>query len=182
MVDQIRSGKLDALPCRRALNKLPGVIEETAEILTSTRSYIHTTVLTHPSADQVLEVLKTCHIAHFTCHRLSDYLDPSNSVQRVSELWLRCAQIAYLSGCSTAENKAARLLDKVIHIVSGFLPAGDSEYVDVAKRFYSLVLQGNQSAINNNEVASALQDAVMAVRAEDLSMPLNWAQFVHYGV
>jgi hypothetical protein len=51
----------------------------------------------------------------------------------------------------------------------------------VAKRFYSLVLQQNQSVINN-EVASALQEAVMAVRAEDLDMPLNWAQFVHYGV
>jgi hypothetical protein len=40
-------------------------------------------------------------------------------------------------------------------------------------------LQRNQSVINN--VASAVQEAVMAVRAEDLSMPLKLAQFVHYG-
>jgi hypothetical protein len=30
-------------------------------------------------------------------------------------------------------------------------------------------------------VARALQEAVMAVRAQDLEMPLNWAQFVHFG-
>jgi len=30
-------------------------------------------------------------------------------------------------------------------------------------------------------VAAALQKAVMAVRVKERSMPLNWAQFVHYG-
>jgi hypothetical protein len=35
--------------------------------------------------------------------------------------------------------------------------------------------------MGNGEGASALQEAVMAVRAEDINMPLNWAQFVHYG-
>jgi hypothetical protein len=30
-------------------------------------------------------------------------------------------------------------------------------------------------------VALALREAVMAVRAEDMDMPLNWAQFVHFG-
>ncbi|KAH7114141.1 hypothetical protein B0J13DRAFT_460385, partial [Dactylonectria estremocensis] len=66
------------------------------------------------------------------------------------------AQIAYLSACSTAENKAARLSDEVIHVVSGFQvagfphvvaclwPTGDSECVGVAKRFYFLVFQRNQ--------------------------------------
>ncbi|KAK2601561.1 hypothetical protein QQS21_004879 [Conoideocrella luteorostrata] len=198
---------------KKALRNLPGVKEETEEILNLARSQMHTTVLTHPSADQVLGILKTCRIAHFACHGTLDYLDPSNSglilqrsagsdqafeqdrltVQRVSELRLRHAQIAYLSACSTAESKAAELSDEVIHVVSGFQiagfphvvgclwPAGDSECVEVAKRFYSLVLRGSQLAINNNEVASALQGAVMAVRAGDLDMPLNWAQFVHYG-
>ncbi|RKK87874.1 hypothetical protein BFJ68_g16997 [Fusarium oxysporum] len=198
---------------KKAPKNLPGVEEEMREILILTHSHMRATVHTHPSADQVLEVLKTCRIAHFACHGISDYSDPSNSglilqrstgpdetlvqdrltVQRVSDLRLRYAQIAYLSACSTAENKSARLLDEVIHVVSGFQvagfphvvgclwPAGDSECVEVAKRFYSLVLQQNQSVINN-KVASALQEALMAVRARDLSMPLNWAQFVHYGV
>ena len=55
------------------------------------------------------------------------------------------------------------------------------ECVEVARRFYSSVLQRSWSATGNGEVASALQEAVMAVRAEDINMPLNWAQFVHYG-
>ncbi|PNP58764.1 hypothetical protein FNYG_15026 [Fusarium nygamai] len=199
---------------KNAPNNLPGVEEEMREILNLTRSHMRTIAYKHPSADQVLEDLKTCRIAHFACHGISDILDPSKSglilqksagpdealeqdrltVQRVSDLRLRYAQIAYLSACSTAENKAARLSDEVIHVVSGFQvagyphvvgclwPAGDSECVEVSKRFYSLILQRNQSTINNNKVASALQEAVMAVRADDLSMPLNWAQFVHYGV
>ena len=29
--------------------------------------------------------------------------------------------------------------------------------------------------------ASALQEEVKAVRADDVDMPLNWAQFVHFG-
>ncbi|SPJ80269.1 uncharacterized protein FTOL_08661 [Fusarium torulosum] len=198
---------------KKAPKKLPGVEEEMREILILAHSQASPTVLTHPSAGQVLEVLKACRIAHFACHGTSDYSDPSNSglilqkstgpdeslmqdrltVQQVSDLRLRYAQIAYLSACSTAENKAARLSDEVIHVVSGFQvagfphvvgclwPAGDLECVEVSKRFYSLVLKCNQLVINH-EVASALQEAVMAVRAEDLSMPLNWAQFVHYGV
>ncbi|KAK2931918.1 hypothetical protein FoTM2_009436 [Fusarium oxysporum f. sp. vasinfectum] len=197
----------------KAPKELPRVEEEMQEILILTRSHMRTTVYTHPSTDQVLQALKTCRIAHFACHGTSDYSDPSNcglilqkstglderlvqdrlTVQRVSDLRLRYAQIAYLSACCTAENKAARLSDEVIHVMSGFQvagfphvvgclwPAGDSERVEVSKRFYSLVLQRNQS-VTNNKVASALQEAVMAVRAENLSMPLNWAQFVHYGV
>ncbi|KAL9572093.1 hypothetical protein ACKAV7_003810 [Fusarium commune] len=124
---------------KKAPKKLPGVEEEMREILNLTRSHMRTTVHTHPSAEQVLEVLKTCRIAHFACHGTSDYSDPSNSglilqkctgpdealvqdrltVQRVSDLRLRYAQIAYLLACSTAENKAARLSDEVIHVVSG---------------------------------------------------------------
>jgi CHAT domain-containing protein len=171
-------------------------------------------VLNQPSAEQVLESLEACRIAHFACHGTSDSLDPSNSglilqkssnepdeaskqdrltVHRIAELQLGHTQIAYLSACSTAENKAARLSDEVIHVVSGFQvagfphvvgclwPAGDSECVEVARRFYSSVLQRSWSATGNGEVASALQEAVMAVCADDINMPLNWAQFVHYG-
>ncbi|KAI8404541.1 hypothetical protein FOFC_16036 [Fusarium oxysporum] len=124
---------------KKAPKNLPGVEEEMREILNLTRSHMRTTAYTHPSTDQALEVLKACHIAHFACHGTSDYSDPSNSglilqkstgpeetlvqnrltVQRVSDLRLRYAQIAYLSACSTAENKAARLSDEVIHVQRG---------------------------------------------------------------
>ena len=199
---------------KNAPRDLPGVIKERDEIIKAAHDRITTVALNQPSAEQVLESLKACRIAHFACHGTSDSLDPSNSglilqkssnepgevfeqdrltAHRIAELQLGHTQIAYLSACSTAENKAARLSDEVIHVVSGFQvagfphvvgclwPAGDSECVEVARRFYSSVLRQSWSATGNGEVASALQEAVMAVRAEDINMPLNWAQFVHYG-
>ena len=199
---------------KHAPSALPGVIKEKDEILKAAQDRITTVVLNQPATEQVLESLETCRFAHFACHGISDSLDPSNSglilqkssnepgevfeqdrltAHRISELQLGHTQIAYLSACSTAENKAAQLLDEVIHVVSGFQvagiphvvgclwPAGDSECVEVARRFYSSVLQRSWSATGNGDVARALQEAVMAVRAEDINMPLNWAQFVHYG-
>jgi tetratricopeptide (TPR) repeat protein len=193
---------------------LPGVTKERDEIIKAAHDRITVVALNQPSVEQVLESLKVCRIAHFACHGTSDSLDPSNSglilqkssnepgkvfeqdrltARRVAELQLRYTQIAYLSACSTAENKAAQLSDEVIHVVSGFQvagfphvvgclwPAGDLECVEVARRFYLSVLQQSWSASGNGEVASALQEAVMAVRAEDINMPLNWALFVHYG-
>ncbi|KAH7165149.1 hypothetical protein DER46DRAFT_609061 [Fusarium sp. MPI-SDFR-AT-0072] len=64
---------------KKAPKNLPGVEEEMREILNLTRSHMHITAYKHPSADQVLEVLKTCRIAHFAYHGISDILDPSNS-------------------------------------------------------------------------------------------------------
>jgi CHAT domain-containing protein len=152
-------------------------------------------------------------MAHFACHGMSNPTDPSSSglvlqrvatdgtleqdhlsVYRISQLRLRHAQIAYLSACSTAENKAARLQDEVIHIVSGFQvagfphvigslwPAGDNECVEVASGFYSsLFRHEGVPELESRRVAWALQEAVMVVRAKDMDMPLNWAQFVHFG-
>ena len=177
---------------KNAPKDLPGVIKEKDEIIKAAHDRITTVVLNQPSAEQVLESLETCRIAHFACHGTSDSLDPSNSglilqkssnepgevfeqdrltAHRIAELQLGHTQIAYLSACSTAENKAARLSDEVIHVVSGFQvagfphvvgclwPAGDSECVEVARRFYSSVLRQSWSATGNGEVAWALQEA-----------------------
>ena len=35
--------------------------------------------------------------------------------------------------------------------------------------------------VTSIDVLNALHEAVTAVRAEDITMPLNWVQFVHYG-
>lgn len=91
-----------------------------------------------------------------------------------------------------AENKAARLADEVIHVVSGFQvaefshvvgclwPSNDRVCVEVAGGFYTALL--GQAEIHwGNEVAAKLRQAVMAVREKAINMPLNWAQFVHYG-
>ena len=115
------------------------------------------------------------------------------TVYRISELKLKHAQVAYLSACSTAESRIPLLKDEMIHVASGFQvagfphvvgclwPAGDSECVEVSKRFYSSILDETADICDGGTVAVALQNAVMAVRAADPEMPALWAQFVHYG-
>ncbi|KFX90204.1 hypothetical protein V490_06595 [Pseudogymnoascus sp. VKM F-3557] len=107
------------------------------------------------------------------------------TVRKVSELRLEKAQVAYLSACSTAENISERLQDEVIHVVSGFQMAGfphvvgclwpsiDSVCVEVASEFYSLMLgNGGEGLVRKGGVASALRDAVLKVRAENMGSPL----------
>jgi tetratricopeptide (TPR) repeat protein len=195
------------------LRALTGVPKEGEKILKIISSHVSTIVCTTPDATSVLSQLETCRMAHFACHGMTNPTDPSSSgfvlqrlasdgtleqdhlsVSRISHLRLKHAQIAYLSACSTAENKAARLRDEVIHIVSGFQvagfphvigslwPAGDDECVEVASGFYSsLFRHEGVPELESRWVALALQEAVMVVRAEDMDMPLNWAQFVHFG-
>jgi tetratricopeptide (TPR) repeat protein len=186
---------------------LPGVEEERKQLVGAVGDHLAITHLELPSVKEVAKSLQNCCIAHFACHGFTDHLDPSKSglvlqnqgeedrltVQKVSELSLRNARMAYLSACSTAENKAARLSDEVIHVVSGFQVAGfphvigclwpsiDRICVDVAGRFYLSLLEGKTGCWDGREVASALRDAVMEVRKNELRMPLAWAQFVHFG-
>lgn len=199
-------------PRNRKMDKLPKATEEKDNIAALSRHYMNTTVLEHPSANQVSDALKASFIAHFACHGVSDRSEPSRSalilqkrpanssvdeqdrltVYDVSRLALEHAHIAYLSVCSTAENKVEGLADEVIHVASGFQVAGfphviaslwhtgDSECADVATRFYSLLFKGGNMEITG-DIAEALQDAVLTVRESLMRQPLKWAQFVHYG-
>jgi CHAT domain-containing protein len=192
---------------------LKGVLTEEEKITKILNLHVSLVVRTKPNADDVLGQLEKCQISHFACHGMSNLKDPSSSglvlqrhapdgtleqdylsVYRISQLQLKHAKIAYLSACSTAENKSARLQDEVIHVVSGFQvagfphvigslwSAGDDECVQVTSGFYSKLFEdGGMSEIGDRQVACALREAVMAVRAQDLDMPLNWAQFVHFG-
>jgi hypothetical protein len=194
----------------RKPSDLPGVIEEADWVVDAARQ-LPTQHLDSPSVAQVVGSLESCCIAHFACHGYTDQRDPSNSglilqsceagmakqdrltVRKVSELSLAGARLAYLSACSTAENKAARLADEVIHVVSGFQVAGfphvvgclwpsiDRLCVEVARRFYSSLLGQRSQGWDDRAVASSLREAVMAVRAAEMGMPLAWAHFVHYG-
>jgi hypothetical protein len=53
--------------------------------------------------------------------------------------------------------------------------------VVVAERLYTSLFAAGRKGWSGGEVASALREAVMAVRAAEMDMPLLWAQFVHYG-
>jgi hypothetical protein len=195
--------------------QLKGIPAEAQKIAEIASPHVNLVVCTRPGADDILGQLGNCQItlAHFACHGKSHPTDPSSSglvlqrlapdgtpeqdylsIYRISQLRLKHAKIAYLSACSTAENKSAKRQDEVIHIVSGFQvadfphvigslwPAGDAECVQVASGFYSKLFEnGSVSGVGGLRVACALQEAVLAVRAEDVDMPLNWAQFVHFG-
>ena len=198
---------------KKRFKRLKGVPVEAKKIERIVSPYVNLVVRTGTDADDILGQLEKCQISHFACHGMSNLIDPSSSglvlqrlasdgtleqdylsVYRISQLQLTHAKIAYLSACSTAENKGAQLRDEVIHIVSGFQvagfphvigslwPAGDDECVQVTSGFYlELFRDGGVAEIGGQRVACALREAVMAVRAQDLDMPLNWAQFVHFG-
>ncbi|PWI64611.1 hypothetical protein PCL_09505 [Purpureocillium lilacinum] len=204
------------------MQTLPGALEERKSLIELTKGHLSAVDMEHPDINDVVNGLRQCCIAHFACHGVTDSWDPSNSglilqrrqegcplgskgcdggaavqdrltVKRVSELNLTHSRMAYLSACSTAQNKADRLSDEVIHVVSGFQVAGfphvvgclwpsnDRVCVEVASRLYAQIFRQFQSPWKDGHVAAALRQAVMAVRAEDIAMPLNWAQFVHYG-
>lgn len=122
-----------------------------------------------------MDSLRDFSIAHFACHGYTDSIDPSSSalilqssrsgngpeqdmltVHRISELDLAYAQVAYLLACSTANSSAGRLLDEVIHVVSGFQVAGfphvvgclwpseDRVCVEVAQVFYAELVRREQ--------------------------------------
>lgn len=200
------------MPTTPGHRPLPGVIEEKEEVIKVADGYLDIDTLEMPNADRVVESVRCCSTVHFACHGSTDHLDPSKSslifqksdesdspkedtltVYRISNLSLPHARLAYLSACSTAQNKVAQLTDEVIHVVSGFQVAGfphavgclwpsvDRVCVYVAKEFYGSLLRRDGAGWTDRDVASALREAVMVVKTADFDMPLNWAQFVHYG-
>ena len=141
---------LVTMPTTPQMRDLDGVIQEKEKVLKASKGKAAVELMDcGPGADQVMEGLQRCSLAHFACHGVSDSVDPSSSglifqkmvenldvegvaklkqdrltVRRVSELDLSQAKVAYLSACSTAENATERLSDEVIHVVSGFQVAG----------------------------------------------------------
>jgi hypothetical protein len=69
------------------------------------------------------------------------------------------------------------LLDLLCHIFR----LGIYELVPPASRFYSSLFRPEESRWQYEQMAAALVEAAMEVRAGDVEMPLNWAQFIHYG-
>ncbi|KAN0071329.1 hypothetical protein V8E54_010760 [Elaphomyces granulatus] len=140
---------------KNAPKNLPGVMKKKDEIIKAAHDHVTTVILNQPTAEQVLESLKTYS------------LDPSNSgliLQKSSNGPSEVFEQDRLTAHRI--NKAVQLSDEVIHVVSGFQvagfphvvgclwPAGDLDCVEVARRFYSSILQRSWSATGNDEVAS----------------------------
>jgi tetratricopeptide (TPR) repeat protein len=133
-----------AMPETPGADDLPGTRAEISEIRGSIGNSAVVEILECPDVASSLSRLEQCSIAHFACHGITDYNDPSQSglilrgaktvtekpgpevltVQRVFQAHFSKPQIAYLSACSTAQNEAERLEDEVLHAVSGFQVAG----------------------------------------------------------
>ncbi|KAI9863865.1 MAG: hypothetical protein M1813_003517 [Trichoglossum hirsutum] len=201
------------MPTTPGERPLPGVTKEMSEVRIVVGTTFSVQSLVQPNAKKVLDHLKHCDMVHFACHGVSDFMDPSNSClvlqedeepqsmpkldkltfQQVSELSLKRARIAYLSACSTAENRTVKLADEVIHLASGFQVAGfghvvgsmwpsdDGICVEVAKGFYEQLRTIPDVQESNKAVAAALHDSVMKVRSKLRKQPLSWAQYVHFG-
>ncbi|KAH0563392.1 hypothetical protein GP486_002038 [Trichoglossum hirsutum] len=117
------------------------------------------------------------------------------TLQKIFDMGLKTSWIAYLSACSTAENKSRHLADGVLHLASGFQvsgfrhviasmwPASDDFCVSVAKTFYQMIEKHYwKTGISDDLVAQALDSPLEIVRDNLHKQPLAWAQFVHYGV
>ncbi|OAP53981.1 hypothetical protein AYL99_11861 [Fonsecaea erecta] len=192
-----------SMPTTPGASPLSSVTQEISAIEAATGTTLSRELLEHPDARSVLERIAHCNIVHFAGHGTSDALDPFNSslllqhgpsdaatvdpltVQQVSNANLGRASIAYLSACSTAENRAARMMDEVIHLASGFQVSGfghvvaamwpsvDEVCVDMAVGFYERLEGGLGGRDANRAVAEAVHEATMRVRSRFRKIPLR---------
>ena len=201
-----------SMPETPGAEPLQGASAERSEIMAAVGPSTAVEMLEYPDVASVMARLQQCDIAHFACHGVSDPVDPSKSglilqtateeprqdilnVRIACQAHLAHAKIAYLSACSTAQNRAVRLSDEVLHVVSGFQVAGfrhvvgclwpsdDHVCVEMAKSFYSELSQDGSIRYDDRTVAYALHKAVVKIRESDQyrKRPLLWAQFVHFG-
>jgi len=103
------------------------------------------------------------------------------------------AWIAYLSACSTAEVKTQQLADESLHLTSAFQmagyahvigslrPADDQICIEVARHFYSFLVNNEDSIDQNRTVPEALNCAVRQLAKENPNRPDLWAPFIHLG-
>jgi hypothetical protein len=108
------------------------------------KPYMNIEKLRQPDSQYVKDQLKACGIAHFACHALADWKDPSKSaillqdcyrdnrfrdpqpfcVRTLLKLDVQECQLVYLSACETGANRDLGLRDEGIHIAGGFHMAG----------------------------------------------------------
>ena len=189
------------------------------------------TELIQPSATQVLDAVRhgSTDVFHFCCHIEPNLANPSrtallfgqdptvSSPDRLgiaqlreynpsNDLDSRAPQLAYLSGCCTAQQYDLKLLDESIHFASifqfiGFCAvigtlweADDKAAVFIARAFYdeltrlrSSCNESKEAAPRAGHIARALHAATAACRSakfgkvQGVEDVLLWANFVHFG-
>ncbi|MET7761580.1 CHAT domain-containing protein [Streptomyces sp. NPDC005393] len=206
-----------AMPTTPGLSPLPHVAEETRRIqpllprpVLLTEPAPDGTALSPstdtPTAANVLARLPQCAIAHFACHGDNNPIDPSQSrlflrdhattpltVSSLAQVKLDCAQLAYLSACSTANHASTGLLDEAIHLTSAFQLAGfphvvgtlwpinDRLAAGIAESFYTHLATGPGGTPETGQAATALSHAIRAARDRYPATPSLWAAYLHAG-
>ena len=193
-------------------------VEPEAAVVQQTMGLFSITRMNNPTASEVANALYSHDFVHLACHGISHPEDPIHSslllqsghakpvgdgliqdpltvqqlMQMQSSSSSQLAQLAYLSACSTAENKVAALADEAIHIASAFFvggfphvigslqPSVDVICVRIAENFYRNVALA-YSLRSEYDYARALHDAVLQVRSDKPKIPLLWSQYIHIG-
>ncbi|KAE8364938.1 hypothetical protein BDV27DRAFT_144903 [Aspergillus caelatus] len=167
------------IQCPKLLTVSMATTPETVAVTDIVGNYVHAECLSQPDADTVKRRLSGCYIAHFACHGVSEPRDPSQSGLLFQTVGDSPEQdrltIAYLSACSTAENRSKWLVDEVLHVVSGFQVAG---FRNIVKPFYSELCRGGKVECNDGAVSLALHKAVLKISRSPQyrKRPLHWAQ------
>ncbi|KAF8542386.1 CHAT domain-containing protein [Trichophaea hybrida] len=145
-------------------------------------------ILHEPQKEEVLTALDGCSVFHFAGHGLSHTSDPSMSTLLMAD-WqtnpltvkdlvaLKFHQspplLAYLSACSTGDNKETKLLDEGIHLMGACQLAGfrhvigslwevsDKHCVETAKDVYETMINAGMS---DESVSLGLHNAVLNLR------------------
>jgi CHAT domain-containing protein len=200
---------LVTMPKTPGKDDLPGVKAEKRAIYEAVQNPHSIQLLDRPSKDTVLDKLRDFSIVHFACHGSSDLMNPSNSflalqgnsdsvpekltVQEILDANLGRAWLAYLSACSTAQNKVSELADEDLHLASSFQVAGfghviasmwpsnDAICAQVASIFYRDLMTRSYIKGDNRAVAAALHAAVKEIRLQNIERPYLWAQYIHSG-
>jgi tetratricopeptide (TPR) repeat protein len=175
--------------------------------------------LISPRKAAVMRELRNSSIVHFACHGEADPAHPRKStlyvgdgednnperitVEDLATLDLPIAQLAYLSACSTAENKAMKLIEENLHMAAAFQLIGFPQVVGtlweakdwaarkVASKFYGRVKSEMAGGWHQSEkFALLLHQAVTETRREGTGNRRNrtardnvlaWVPFVHMG-
>jgi tetratricopeptide (TPR) repeat protein len=195
-----------AVPDAPGVNHLPGVAVEASRL-----SELMPAATTLPPFGQaatheaVLAALPDHAIAHFACHGLADWTDPTTSrlilhdhqtwpftVVDIARLRLTQAKLAYLSACSTTDTNPQHT-DEVTHLTAAFQLAGyrsvigtiwpinDTAAAIITSHVYTHLTNTNASPPDPDQAAEALHQATRLHRNAHPNQPTQWAAHIHAG-
>lgn len=125
----------------------------------------------------------------------SELIEDHLTVDRIANVRAKRGRLAFLSACSTAENSSQKLRDEAIHLASSFQVAGYSHVVATmwsapdlicvaaARIFYQMLGRVPWHDVKDRDIAQSLHQTVWKIKMMDRkwALPLQWAQYVHFG-